>query len=411
MELGRMVLDNNEFTFEGKNYIQIDGTAIGSKLGKNYACTYMGEWEEEVGKTAEEKIGKKPRWWKRFVDDVIGVWKGSKEEFLRFIDICNENEERIKVTYEVCEKEAIFLDVKVKREEGGKIKTEMYIKPTDRTRYLHRDSDHPRHVKEGIAKGQARRLRRLCSEDEDYWKYANKTKEKLLSRGYGEIQVDRQLKEGYKLTREEALERAEKKADKKINFVTTHSKYLPNINKILRRHSHYLKEEGLEKYVEDVPRLSLRRGKNLADLVVNAKEKKNDGGSGPCGMNCKLCGFMEEAKEVKDKRGKPRKIRSQVDCRTVGAVYGMWCKKCEKIIYVGKTQNRVMDRFIGHRADLRGGDENKPAFHFKKEGHSDDDMGVVVLEEVKGKDDLYRVTRERFWIHCLGTYNEENKRK
>ena len=50
IELGRMVLDNNEFTFEGENYIQKDGTAIGSKLGKNYACTYMGEWEEEVSK-------------------------------------------------------------------------------------------------------------------------------------------------------------------------------------------------------------------------------------------------------------------------------------------------------------------------------------------------------------------------
>ena len=49
--------------------------------------------------------------------------KGSKDEFLRFIDICNENEERIKVTYEVCKKEAIFLDVKVTREIGGKIKT------------------------------------------------------------------------------------------------------------------------------------------------------------------------------------------------------------------------------------------------------------------------------------------------
>ena len=235
MELARIVLDNNEFVFEGGHYIQKEGTAIGSKLGKNYACAYMGEWEKEVGKKAEEELGVKPRWWKRFVDDVIGVWKGSKEEFLRFIDICNQHEERIKVTYNICEKEAIFLDVKVVKLQGGELKTELYIKPTDRTRYLHRDSDHPRHVKEGIAKGQARRLRRLCSNDEDYWKYAGKTKEKLVSRGYGEVQVQRQLKEGFKMTRGEALERAGKKTDNKINFVTTHSAYLPNINRILKR--------------------------------------------------------------------------------------------------------------------------------------------------------------------------------
>ena len=42
------------------------------------------------------------------------------------------------------------------------------------------------------------------------------------------------------MTRAEALKRAEKKADDRINFVTTHSSYLPNVNKILRRHSHFL---------------------------------------------------------------------------------------------------------------------------------------------------------------------------
>ena len=72
---------------------------------------------------------------------------------------------------------------------------------------------------------------------------------------------------------------------------------------------------------------------------------------------------------------------------------------------MGKTQNRVMDRFTQHRADLRGED------HFKRGEHKEDDMGVIVIEEVKGKDDLYRVTRERFWINALGTYDGENKRK
>ena len=147
------------------------------------------EWEKEVGEEAEKEIGKKPKWWKRFVDDIIGVWKGSKEEFLRFVEVCNTKEERIKVTYKICEVEAIFLDVKVTRQEGGKVKTELHVKPTDRTRYLHQDSDHPWHFKEGIAKGQARRLRRLCSEYSDYWKYAEKTKKKMTSRGYGELKV------------------------------------------------------------------------------------------------------------------------------------------------------------------------------------------------------------------------------
>ena len=411
IELSEIILASNEFQFEGESYLQKEGTAIGSKMGKNYACTYMGEWEREVCQEAVRRMGKGPKWWKRFVDDVFGVWKGTKEEFLEFVGICNENEERIKVTYDVCEEEAVFLDVKVVRGEEGRIKTELYVKPTDRTRYLHKDSDHPRHVKEGIAKGQARRLRRICSEDGDFWRYAERTKEKMVSRGYGEQQVGRQMKEAFKMERKDALERVQKKGDSKINFVTTHSAYLPNVNRILKRHSHYLKEDGLEGYVEGVPRLSLRRGKNLADLVVNAKEKKQEGKSGPCGKSCKLCSYMEEVTEVKDKKGKRMKIIGKMDCRTVGAIYGMWCKKCEKIVYVGKTMNRVMDRFTGHRADLRGEDESKPAYHFRKDGHVEEDMGVVVLEEVAGRDDMYRITRERWWINCMGTFQEENKKK
>jgi uncharacterized protein YggL (DUF469 family) len=32
-----MVLENNNFSFNGKHYVQIEGTAIGSHLGMNYA--------------------------------------------------------------------------------------------------------------------------------------------------------------------------------------------------------------------------------------------------------------------------------------------------------------------------------------------------------------------------------------
>ena len=194
IELGDMVLRSNEFVFEEERFMQKEGTAIGSKMGKNYACAFMGVWEEEVAEKAERELGKRPKLWLRFVDDVFGVWKGTKEEFQRFVEVCNSHEGRIKVTYDVCEKEAIFLDVKVVRNEDGVCKTELYVKPTDRTRYLHRDSDHPKHVKEGIAKGQARRLRRICSEDEEYWRCAKMVENKLTSRGYGEKRVKNQLK-------------------------------------------------------------------------------------------------------------------------------------------------------------------------------------------------------------------------
>ena len=86
---------------------------------------------------------------------------------------------------------------------------------------------------------------------------------------------------------------------------------------------------------------------------------------------------MVEKKQVEDKRGGAREIKGKMDYGTLGAIYGIWCERCKKIVYVGKTQNRVMDRFTGHRADLRGDDSAKPAFHFKQGGYKKEDMGLV----------------------------------
>ena len=52
LEMSELILQSNEFSFE--EYVQREGTAIGSKMGKNYACTFMGMWEEEVEKEVGE---------------------------------------------------------------------------------------------------------------------------------------------------------------------------------------------------------------------------------------------------------------------------------------------------------------------------------------------------------------------
>ena len=64
-----LVLENNHFGFNGKNYIQTEGTAIGSHLGMNYACTYLGEWEQELF----DKSDRLPTHYWRYVDDAYGA--------------------------------------------------------------------------------------------------------------------------------------------------------------------------------------------------------------------------------------------------------------------------------------------------------------------------------------------------
>ena len=73
----------------------------------------------------------------------------------------------------------------------------------------------------------------------------------------------------------------------------------------------------------------------------------------------------------------------------------MYCGNSEKIVYVGKTRRKISERFNGYRADLKTEDESKPAFHFKKEGHKEQDMEVIGLEHIPSDDDVYRIAKER----------------
>ena len=79
--------------------------------------------------------------------------------------------------------------------------------------------------------------------------------------------------------------------------------------------------------------MSLRRGRNLADMVVNAKPRIGEGKSGLCGKGCKLCGYVEEVEEVEDQRGRMLRMKGVMDCSTVGAVYEMCCRRYKRVVY------------------------------------------------------------------------------
>ena len=43
-----LVLKNNHFTFDGNYYLQINGTAMGTKMTPSYANIFMGDLEERL---------------------------------------------------------------------------------------------------------------------------------------------------------------------------------------------------------------------------------------------------------------------------------------------------------------------------------------------------------------------------
>jgi hypothetical protein len=66
----------NNFTFNGDHYLQINGSAMGTKMAPSYANTFMGKFEKQLLESSIES----PLSWHRFIDDVDMKWTQSDVE-------------------------------------------------------------------------------------------------------------------------------------------------------------------------------------------------------------------------------------------------------------------------------------------------------------------------------------------
>ena len=151
----------NNFTFNQENFIQVKGTAMGTRAAPNFANVYMGRLEEKFVYQTDQ-FGYIIDW-VRFIDDIFLIWNGYNDPLTAFIEYLNGVVPSIKSAHEVSHNSVNFLDTKVIKDTRGNICTDVYQKPTDTHPYLHWTSANPPHLKYSIPYSQALRLRRICS--------------------------------------------------------------------------------------------------------------------------------------------------------------------------------------------------------------------------------------------------------
>ena len=178
MEMIQTVLDNNVFGFGDKSYIQMEGIAIGSRLGKSFACAYMRKWDEAL-----LRFRASPYFHKRFIDDGFDIWTEGEDELKLFAKHANSIHPNIQVELRYDRKQIEFLDTLVKLEDGH-IYTDLYVKPSDKQLYLYSASCHHPNTKRGLAYGLGLRIRRICEKEKDYVRHRQELKLQLRRRGY-----------------------------------------------------------------------------------------------------------------------------------------------------------------------------------------------------------------------------------
>ena len=84
-----LVLMLNIFEFDEMLFIQMIGTAMGTRAAPTFANLFMGKIDKMIQKAAWIGTRNLIMFYKRFIDDILLIWCGTEAELLQFLDMIN----------------------------------------------------------------------------------------------------------------------------------------------------------------------------------------------------------------------------------------------------------------------------------------------------------------------------------
>ena len=108
VKLLTLMLKCNNFEFNGKHYLQVQGTAMGTKMAPAYANSSMDRLQEHLLRS----MVLRPFSWLRFIGDIDMKWSHGQETLTTFLGEANNFHPSIKFTAEISTKQHVFLDTK-----------------------------------------------------------------------------------------------------------------------------------------------------------------------------------------------------------------------------------------------------------------------------------------------------------
>ena len=162
---------------------------------------FVGFVEKQIFEQDTDPI---PDYFGRYIYDCCGAALYSRGELEQFINYVNNFHPALQFTWEISERSASFLDILVTIN-GNRLVTFVFYKSTAYHSYLLYSSSHPNYTKRSIPFSQFLRLRRLCSEDEDFHSKSLEMRDFFVQRGYPTSFLDTAFLKASQIPRSETL--------------------------------------------------------------------------------------------------------------------------------------------------------------------------------------------------------------
>jgi hypothetical protein len=282
MNAMHLIMTSNLFQFGDTFWKQLTGTAMGTPPAPMYATLYYAIHESNF---PLHLMALMPLY-KRYIDDMIGIWTGTTAEFLELQQFMNDFGILKWEFSSLCHK-VDYLDMTIHLE-GPRLRTTIFEKALNLYLYLPPHSAHPPGALSGLIHGLIKRIYRLTSDPADCENNLQDMWLRLRRRGYSSAALQPLFSSGYATRFTTSVKTPASSAE----TIFLHVPYHP-ANPPARALQHHFREI-LRQPLGDAPLPQLRnnnefpcgiqrliiahhRPKNLSDLLVPRKIDKTIG--------------------------------------------------------------------------------------------------------------------------------------
>ena len=279
-------------------------------------------------------------------------------------------------------REIPFLDVLV-RLQGNSISTSLYSKPTDNHQYLDFHSCHPVHLKKSIIFSQGLRIKRICSNVEDYEKQIAIFAGHLLNCRYPFKFISKEISKLSRFNRDDLLNYKEKRPNSRIPMVFDYHPSVEKLSKTLKSDFLLLREDNMIRDLfTDPPLHSRRQTQNLKGMLTSSKlPSESPRGNVKCMKpRCKICKIINTESPFQPPGTNFTIKAPPLSCDTPNVVYLLYCTICNSGNYVGETSTAFRLRFNNHTKSIRDNARGFPvAEHFNSPNHTTSNLPCILV--------------------------------
>ena len=397
--------------FKGKN-----GIPTGGCISRQIADIFL-HWVLFVKNNLKMDILPELPFWKRFIDDCIGVWRGTKRQFLNFVRKLNIETNKFGINFPIKEikfgKSVDFLDVTLYIDEENNIHYKSYSKPTDAKRYLNPTSFHPKHVFKSVPTSQMTRAFNRNSKLETLDKELQVVKIDLIKSGYKEDilnKMETEIRQKHTNIDTAEITSTESHNQNTLTFPISYFGGLKEFKNLILE-----LREDLQTIMGEVKlTFAIKKGRSIGSRVVQNKRLSFSSNGNGLNQKCNAGGCLQCPLATTDKTITVNKqkitIQNNLNCKTNNAIYLWKCKLCNvEDSYFGRTVQKCHKRTNGHRVCFNNGDLQKSALSMHANDKHPDNMSlenfeIAVVKKVSPsnlKREEFRVI-DKYRTKCLG---------